>query len=282
MKYITIFSIGTLCLSACLVANGQEGERKPGADRVGEFLKRADSNADGKISKEEMTAFSKRDIDERFTKMDANGDGFIDQTEVASIGERMRDGMRNRGEGGRPGAPSGEGGFRRPPGESPPPEGKPRPEGDRPGPRPEGDRPGPRPEGGRPAGGPPAGGPGGGMMLDEMFGRMDKNSDGSIDKEEYAEFSKKESEQRFTRIDENTDGKVSKDEMKAGFEKLRGMMRGPGGPGGPGGPPGEGGFRRPGGPEGGQGGFRRPPTEGGSGRPRPEAEGDAPKKKDAA
>jgi hypothetical protein len=105
---------------------------------------------------------------------------------------------------------------------------------------------------------------------------MDKNADGNVDKEEYVEFSKQEIETRFGRMDENTDGKVSKDEMKAGMERMRNMMRGPGGPGG-GAPGGPGGFRRPGG-EGGEGGFRRPPTEGGTGRPRPEAEGEAPKK----
>ena len=109
---------------------------------------------------------------------------------------------------------------------------------------------------------------------------MDKNADGNVDKEEYVEFSKQEIETRFGRMDENTDGKVSKDEMKAGMERMRNMMRGPGGPGGgtPGGP---GGMRRPGGEGGsggGEGGFRRPPTEGGTGRPRPEAEGEAPKK----
>lgn len=106
---------------------------------------------------------------------------------------------------------------------------------------------------------------------------MDKNADGSVDKEEYTEFSKQEIEGRFARMDENADGKVSKDEMRAAMERMRGMMRGPGGPGAPGGPGGPGGFRRPG-EGGGEGGFRRPPQEGGSGRPRPEAEGEAAKK----
>ncbi|MCA1964232.1 MAG: EF-hand domain-containing protein [Prosthecobacter sp.] len=284
----------TFYMSLCALALGtslaaaQEGAPKgEGGGRLAEFLKRADTNNDGKISQEEFNEFSKRDNGDRFSKMDANGDGYVDQTEMAQVAERLREGMRRVGEGSpggfrRPGAEGGEGGFRRPPGGSQ--EGDkpgPRPEGDRPGPRPEGDRPGPRPEGDRPM---PPGGPGGpGINPDEIFGRIDKNGDGSVDKEEYVEFSKQEIEGRFARMDENADGKVSKEEMRAGIERMRGMMRGgPGGPpGGPGGPPGgPGGFRRPpGGEGGGEGGFRRPPQqEGGSGRPRPEAEDEAPKK----
>jgi Ca2+-binding EF-hand superfamily protein len=269
-------SVLTLTLGA---AKAQDGDRKgpPGGEgggRLGEFMKRADTNNDGKISKDEFLAMSKAEAEERFSKVDANGDGSVDQSELASAGERMREGMRNRGGGGeggfrRPGGdrPGGEGGsgFRRPPGEGD----KPNPEGDRPKP-PGGDRPeGGRPEGRRPEGDrPTAGGPQGGPMIDEIFGRMDKNSDGNVDKDEYAEFSKQEIEQRFGRMDENSDGKVSKDEMRNAMERMRGMMRG--GPGGPGGP---GGFRGPGGEgPGSGGGFRRPP--GGEGEsPRPPKDG---------
>ena len=264
------------------LAFSQEGERKgppPGGEggsgnRLGEFLKRADTSGDGKISKEEFGALSRGGGDERFAKMDINSDGYVDQAEIATVAEKMREGMRNRGsgEGGerRPGGEGGEGGFRRPPGDRP--EGAPKPEGERPpgAPSPEGGR---RPEGG--PGGP--GGPGGAIMIDEVFGRMDKNSDGSVDKEEYVAFSQQEIEGRFARADENTDGKLTKEEMKAGMERMRNMMRGPGGQRGPGGPEGrgpggEGGPRR--GPEGGgEGGFRRPPTQDGEkGSPRPEFE----------
>jgi hypothetical protein len=278
-----LMSLGVFTLSTCIAVAQDSAPKGEGGGRIAEFLKRADANADGKISLEEFNEFSKRDTGDRFSKMDANADGFVDSTEMGQIGERLREGMRRpggeAGSGGfrRPGAEGGEGGFRRPPGGSP--EGEhpaPKPEGERPAPRPEGERPMP-PEGQRPGG---AGGPGGqGINIDEVFGRMDKNADGNVDKEEYIEFSKQEIETRFGRMDENTDGKVSKDEMKSGMERLRNMMRGPGGPGGPGGmrrPGGEGG---PGGPPGGgEGGFRRPPTEGGTGRSRPEAEADAPKK----
>jgi hypothetical protein len=265
-------SLGVFALGTC-IAVAQDGAAKgDGQGRIADFLKRADTNADGKISKEEFNEFSKRDSGDRFAKIDANADGFIDQTEVGQIAERLREGGMRRPVG--EGASSGEGGFRRPPGS---------PEGERPAPRPEGDRPAP-PEGQRP-GGPGPGGPGI-INMDEIYGRMDKNADGSVDKEEYVEFSKQEIENRFGRMDENQDGKVSKEEMKSGMERMRSMMRGPGGgaPGGPEGmrrPGGEGpsGFRRPPGAEGGgEGGFRRPPKEGGTGRPRPEAEAEAPKK----
>lgn len=267
-----LLAVGTLPLSA----------QQPGGGRLAEFLKRADKDGDGKISKDEFKSMSQRDeSEERFARADANSDGYLDSDEMARIGERMR-----RGAGGppsSPGRPEGSGGFRRPPGDSP--EGAPRPEGERPvGPRPEGNRPG----------GPPSGTPG--LNPDDVYARMDKNSDGAVDKEEYHDFARQEIEQRFGRLDENGDGKVTKDEMRAGMERLRSAMRG--GPGGPPGMPGGEGFRRPGGegnrdggfrrpPEGSsdRGGFRRPPEgEGrpkpseGEGRPRPPLEDEAPKK----
>lgn len=260
MNTLTVLSL--LALSTCITIAQDGAPKGEGGGRIGEYLKRADTDNDGKISKAEFDEFAKKDTGDRFSKLDANADGFVDQTEIGQIAERLREGARNR-----PGGEGGPGGFRRPPSESP----------ERNKPKPEGERPAPRPEGDRPQGGPP-GGPGGpgGFNLDDVYGRMDKNADGSVDKEEYLEFSKQEIEARFGRMDENQDGKVSKDEMKSGMERMRNMMRGPGGQGGP--PGGPGGFRRPGG-EGGEGGFRRPPSgEGGPGRPRPEAEGEAPKK----
>jgi len=275
MNTLTVLSL--LTLGTC-IASAQDGAPKGegGGGRLGEFLKRADTDSDGKISKAEFEDFSKRDTGDRFSKMDANADGFVDKIEMGQIAEKMREGVKGRagGEGSpggfrRPGGEGGEGGFRRPPSGSP--------EGDKPMPKPEGDKPMPRGEGERP----PQGGPPGGQGmfdLDEVYGRMDKNADGSVNLEEYTAFSKQEIESRFGRMDENKDGNVSKEEMKAGMERMRNMMRGPGGPGGQGGPGGPG-MRRPGGEGGGEGSFRRPPSgEGGTGRPRPEAEGEAPKK----
>lgn len=260
----------TACLVALslgsLITNAQEGERKGpppgeggrGGNRLAEFLNRADANKDGKISKEEFGSISRGDGgNERFDRMDTNKDGYVDQEEMKAIGERMREGMRGRPDGEGRRRPDGEGGgFRRPEGGS----------------RPDG-------EGRRPEGGPP-GGPG--PNLNEAFGRMDKNNDGHVDKDEFTEFSKQEIENRFNRADENNDGKISKEEMRAGMERMRNMMRGPGGPNsGPGGfgrgPGPDGGPRRgPGGREGGEGGFRRPPNQEGDKKP------DAPKTEEKA
>lgn len=289
--FFTLLSLG----STLAVAQEGDGKGPPsggegrGGNRLAEFLKRADANGDGKISKEEFSTLQPRggsegrapagSVDERFARLDGNSDGLVDQTEIAAAAEKMREGMRNRGEG-------GEGGFRRRP-DGDRPEGR-RPDGDRPeGRRPDGDRPeGRRPDGDRPEGrrpdGPGPGGPGGaGPALDEVFGRMDKNGDGSVDKQEYTEFSQKEIESRFSRTDGNSDGKLSKDEIREGLERMRNMMRGPqggppGGGRGPGGPGPDGPRRGPGG-EGEGGGFRRPPNQEGD-KP---ADAPAPKKAEA-
>jgi hypothetical protein len=135
------------------------------AARIADFIKRADTNADGKISKEEFDAMGKKESEERFGRMDANKDGFIDQDEIGKISQMMRQGGQG-GQGGmrRPeggGPPGGEGGgFRRPPGG----------------------------EGGSP--GSPGGqrGEGGGRgMFDpkEAFKRMDTDNNGSVSEDEY-------------------------------------------------------------------------------------------------
>lgn len=258
-KPFLFIHLGTLVLSTGLTMAQERAGKAEAGGRLAEFIKRADTNQDGKISKEEFDGFSKRENADRFAKMDANADGSVDSIEIEQAADKVRDGMRRvAGEEGRPGGlrrpagEGGEGGFRRPPGDKP--EGSPRPEGDRPM--------------------PPAGSAGPAINPKEIFGRMDKNADGSVDKEEYLEFSKQELEGRFARMDQNTDGKVTEEELRSGIERMRSMMRG--GPGGP--PGGTGGFRRPG--EGtGEGGFRRPPQqEGGGDRPRPELENDTPKK----
>jgi len=200
---------------------GPPGGGDPAA-RAAELIKRMDTDADGKVNKDEFAAMSRKMSDERFGQMDSNSDGFIDQEEAGKIAQRGggqggQGGMR-RPEGGR--SPGGEGGgFRRPPG------GEGGPPGGSPGGPPQGQ--GMRREG--------EGGRGRGMFGDpkENFKRMDADGNGSVSEEEY---------------------------LKA-MEKMREMFRGgqggpgmnrPGEGGGPGGPPpGEGG-----------GGFRRPPVEG--------------------
>ena len=281
-KYTYLLALALSCFVS-QTSSAQDGERKGqpqrgggegGASRIAEMVKKADTNADGKISKEEFVGASSREAEERFSKLDANSDGSVDSTEINQIAGRLREGMANRGAG----AEGGGSGFRRPPeGGGPPPEGGPprgQPEGGPPRDQPEGGPPLGQPEGGPQRGGPAGGAPG--MMFggnpEEAFTRMDKNSDGSVDLAEFSESQKAELENRFKRMDENGDGKFTKEEMKSAMEKLRSMMqrsgqgqgRGPSGSGGP---------------SGGDGGFRRPPSgEGGAGRPRPEVEGDAPKK----
>lgn len=254
-----IVGLGFICLSACLATAQEGGQPKgppPGGDgaaRLAEFVKRADTDADGKISKDEFAALSRKETDERFGRADSNSDGFIDQAEFGQFAQRGRDGgagmRRPGGDGGpRPGG-EGDGGFRRPPGspEGGPPNGGPPPGG------PEGGRPGASGPGGPGAGSPggPPGGGRGGMFGDpkESFKRMDADSNGSVSEEEYV----------------------------SAMNRLREMM-GRGGPGGQGGSQGApGGFRRPGGEGGppsggGEGGFRRPPVEETKPEAKPEGE----------
>jgi Ca2+-binding EF-hand superfamily protein len=254
------------------------GEGRPpgpppgGGDRLAEFIKRADTDGDGKISKEEFVNSTKRESEDRFSKTDTNNDGVVDRAEIEEAGRKMREmGGRPSGEGGpnmhRPEGP--DGGFRRPEGSG---DGaRPRPGQDgKSGDKPSGDgfR---RPEGGdsgfrRPEG---SGGDGfrrgGGMggMTEDMLKRMgDKNGDGNITKDEYIS----NADERFAQMDENKDGKVTKEEVEAAGRRMREMMGG----------------GRPG--EGGPGGFRRPEGDGKGARPegdrpkRPEGEAPAPPK----
>ena len=144
---------------------GPQGGPPPGggdpAERIAAFVKRADTNGDGKISKEEFTTMGQKESEERFSRMDANSDGVVDQDEIGKMVQMMGRG----GQGGRP--PGGEGGgFRRPPGAEGGPPGSP---GQ--GMRPEGD-------GGR---------RGGGMFGEpkETFKRFDTDGNGSISEDEY-------------------------------------------------------------------------------------------------
>lgn len=232
------------------------------AGRIAEFIKRADSDSDGKISKDEFANMGKRENEDRFSKMDGNSDGFVDQTEIANLSQGMRrgpdgQGMRRPGGDGPPGGGGGEGGFRRPPGGDGQGQGQ-RPQGGPPG-GPQGGPPG----GGRPDGGMRPGGEGGRSM--GMFGDPKEN---------------------FKRMDSDGNGSVSEDEYIKANERLREMLRSRGGS--PGQPGQGGGFRRPGGeggppggpPGGGEGGFRRPPVEGDKPKPegdQPKPEGDKPK-----
>ncbi|OYW30057.1 MAG: hypothetical protein B7Z47_04040 [Chthoniobacter sp. 12-60-6] len=151
---------------------GPQGGGDPGA-RLAEFIKRADADSDGKISKEEFANLGKKESEERFGKMDGNSDGFVDQDEIGKMAQQMRQGQGGQGGQGmrRPdggGGPPGEGGgFRRPPGG----------------------------EGGSPGGAPGSpGGPRGGSMFGdpkENFKRMDADGNGSVSEDEYIKATEK-------------------------------------------------------------------------------------------
>ncbi|MDI1311180.1 EF-hand domain-containing protein [Prosthecobacter sp.] len=218
--------------------NGQQGGGGDPAERIAAFLKNADTDNDGKISKDEFVNMGKKGSEDRFGHMDANSDGFVDKEEVAKMAQASSrggpgqggQGMRRPDGGGSPGGDGG--GFRRPPGG----------------------------EGGSPGGSPPGQGQGQGQgMRREGEGGRGRGMFG-------------DPKENFKRMDADGNGSISEEEYIKAMEKMREMMRG--GQGGPGMKrPGEGG-----GPPGeGQGGFRRPPVEGDAPKV-PEAPAPAPEK----
>jgi len=76
-KPIVLISMLSLLLSsaafACDVHSSGDGKH----EGHGSFMKKIDSNDDGKVSKSEHLAFS----EERFSKTDVNRDGFVDESE---------------------------------------------------------------------------------------------------------------------------------------------------------------------------------------------------------
>ncbi len=102
------------------------------------------------------------------------------------------------------------------------------------------------------------GGPGGGgdpkARIDEMFKKMDTNSDGNVSKDEFLEFSKKEAEARFNKLDASGSGSVTKEQLTDAMRRMHG---------------GEGGQRRP-------EGFKKPEGTGGGTRQRPGGENNTP------
>ena len=111
-----------------------------------EMVKRADTDGDGKVSRDEFIKARTTALEQAFARMDTDGDGKLDEKEVEAGAAQAR-AM----------GPAGLGGFRRP-------------DADRPQ-RPGGDRPQR---------------PGAGAMAEQGFDRMDADGDGKLSKEEFA------------------------------------------------------------------------------------------------
>lgn len=203
---MSVFSMIRLCpflfAIAFLSLAGAAGAQPPGDRDPGEMMKRADADGDGKVSRSEFINARTADLEAAFGRIDTDGDGAIDESEAKAAAERMR----SMGPGGREG-------FRRPEG----PRGE-RPDGERPR-RPDGD--------GQPAQG----------------GEWPQRSGSAAGGEE-----------AFARLDRDGDGKLSREEFAEGMARMREFMqRGGGRPGGSGMPD-----------RGGRGaeeGFRRPPPQ---------------------
>ena len=111
-----------------------------------EMVKRADTDGDGKVSRDEFIKARTTALEQAFARMDTDGDGKLDEKEVEAGAAQAR-AM----------GPAGLGGFRRP-------------DADRPQ-RPGADRPQR---------------PGAGAMAEQGFDRMDADGDGKLSKEEFA------------------------------------------------------------------------------------------------
>jgi len=71
----------TLALSLALCAAAVAQDETVAAPRGAKAMK-ADTNGDGKISKDEFMEAAKKRAEARFQKLDANGDGFITADEL--------------------------------------------------------------------------------------------------------------------------------------------------------------------------------------------------------
>jgi Ca2+-binding EF-hand superfamily protein len=101
----------TLLFTVVGVALAHAAAAQPPADRNPvEMMKRADTDGDGKVSRDEFIRARTADIEAMFGRIDADGDGTLDEQEVTTAAERMR-GMGpggRRPDGQRPPRPDGE------------------------------------------------------------------------------------------------------------------------------------------------------------------------------
>ena len=144
-----LFLATTLCWAFAQTADAQP----PTNPSPAEMVKRADTDGDGKVSRDEFIKARTAALEELFARMDTDGDGKLDVPEAEAAAERLRS-M----------APGGREGFRRP-------EGMRSPRADEPRTQPsDGDRPQ------RPGGGAPG---------EQAFDRIDGDGDGKLSREEF-------------------------------------------------------------------------------------------------
>ena len=142
MKCLVHLSLVVLgCVPAAVAVAQPPMEASPA-----EMVKRADTDGDGKVSRDEFIKARTTALEQAFARMDTDGDGKLDEKEVEAGAAQAR-AM----------GPAGLGGFRRP-------------DADRPQ-RPGADRPQR---------------PGAGAMAEQGFDRMDADGDGKLSKEEFA------------------------------------------------------------------------------------------------
>jgi Ca2+-binding EF-hand superfamily protein len=84
-----------LTLSAMLAGHAMASDSpNPGAAQGPRGIMRADTNGDGKVSKEEAAALEDKMQGDWFDKADANKDGFLTEDEIRQARDSRRDHMR--------------------------------------------------------------------------------------------------------------------------------------------------------------------------------------------
>jgi hypothetical protein len=112
---------GLVCASLCLTAATAAADEPPAKRNPAAVMKRADTDGDGKVSRDEFIKAGTARLEAMFARMDADGDGTLSQEEFASGAGRMREAMQKKGRGiGERVTPDRaargpEPGFRRPP-----------------------------------------------------------------------------------------------------------------------------------------------------------------------
>lgn len=96
-----------LSLAGVSLAAAQDSDR----GRAGEWLRRADADGDGKVTKAEFLKARSADLEDNFGRIDANGNGILDEDEAERVIAMMRGAAGMARDGGRrpDGTPPGRG-----------------------------------------------------------------------------------------------------------------------------------------------------------------------------